>query len=54
MRRAADPEDAVGMLHEMANAGVTMAVFVTVVWLGMLAVVSVIETRALKAQPANN
>lgn len=37
------------MLAEMGSAGVMMAVLVTVVWLGMLAVSSVIEKRALRA-----
>ena len=44
-----DPADTADMLHEMATAGVLMAVFVTVVWLGMLAVSSAIEKRAEKA-----
>lgn len=37
------------MLAEMGSAGVTMAVLVTVVWCGMLAVSSVIEKRALSS-----
>lgn len=37
------------MLAEMGSAGVAMAVLVTVVWVGMLAVSSVIEERALRA-----
>lgn len=41
------------MLAEMGSAGVTMAVLVTVVWAGMLAVSSVLEKRALHAsEPA--
>ncbi len=44
-----DPADTADMLHEMATAGVLMAVFVTVVWLGMLAVSSAIEKRAENA-----
>lgn len=51
---AGNPADAAEMLHEMATAGVTMAALVTVVWLGMVAVSSVIEKRALKALPAKN
>ncbi|MGN1267128.1 MAG: hypothetical protein ACI4UH_04235 [Dorea sp.] len=35
------------MLAEMGSAGVTMAVLVTAVWVGMLAVSSVVEKRAL-------
>ena len=46
---AADPADASEMLHEMATVGVTMAVLVTLVWLGMLGVSKLIEKRAMKA-----
>ena len=49
---AANPEDAAEMLHEMATVGVSMAILVTLVWLGMLGVSAVIEKRALKAEPA--
>lgn len=35
------------MLAEMGSAGVMMAVLVTAVWVGMLAVSSVVEKRAL-------
>ena len=45
---AADPADASEMLHEMATAGVSMAVIVTVVWLGMLGVCKLIEKRTEK------
>lgn len=45
---AADRADAAEMLHEMATAGVGMAVIVTVVWLGMLGVCKLIEKRAEK------
>ena len=44
---AADPSEAGAMLHEMATAGVMMTVLVTAVWLGMLAVSSVIEKRTI-------
>ncbi|MGN0714229.1 MAG: hypothetical protein ACI4LN_00300 [Anaerovoracaceae bacterium] len=47
---AANPADAAEMLHEMSTAGVSMAVLVTVVWAGMVAVTSSIEKRALKPQ----
>ena len=47
---ASNPEDAAEMLHEMATAGVGMAVAVTVVWLLMLAGAAIIETRAAKAE----
>ena len=49
---AGDPADAAEMLHEMGTVGVSMAVLVTVVWLGMLGVSALIEKRALKAEPA--
>jgi hypothetical protein len=42
---ASNPEDAAEMLHEMSTVGVTMAILVTVVWIGMVAVSSVIEKR---------
>ena len=42
---AADPADAAEMLHEMATAGVTMALLVTAVWLVMLAVSRAVEKR---------
>jgi hypothetical protein len=51
---ASDPADTAEMLHEMSTIGVTMAVLVTAVWLGMVAVSSVIEKRALKAMPVIN
>ena len=37
------------MLGEMRTTGVTMAVLVTLVWLGMLAVSSIMEKRELRA-----
>ena len=46
-----DPADKAEMLHEMSTVGVTMAVLITLVWLGMLAASSVIEKRALNPQP---
>ena len=51
LTKAANPEDASEMLHEMATVGVTMAVLVTLVWLGMLCVSHVIEKDAKKALP---
>lgn len=44
---AGNPEDAMAMLHEMATTGVTMAVLVTAVWAGMVAVSNVIEKRSV-------
>ena len=49
---AADPADAVEMLHEMATVGVIMALLVTVVWLGMLGVAALIEKRAQREAQA--
>ena len=46
----ADPADTAEMLHEMATAGVLMAVLVTAVWAVMLVVTSAIEKRAAKSQ----
>ena len=46
---ASDPSDAAEMLHEMATVGVCMAALVTMVWLGMVCVVSLMEKRANKA-----
>ena len=41
-----NPEDTAEMLEEMSTVGVSMAVLVTVVWLGMVCVTSIIEKRA--------
>lgn len=49
---AADPADAAEMLREMATVGVTMAVLVTLVWLGMVGVTALIEKRAKKPLPS--
>lgn len=45
---ASAPSTAAEMIHEMSTAGVTMAVLVTAIWTGMLAVSALIEKRALK------
>lgn len=45
---ASNAEDASEMLHEMATVGVSMAALVTVVWIGMVIVSSIIEKRAEK------
>ena len=47
---ASDPSDAAEMLHEMATVGVCMAALVTMVWLGMVCVVSLMEKRVNKAE----
>ncbi|MBR5626126.1 MAG: hypothetical protein IKW74_00725 [Thermoguttaceae bacterium] len=46
-----DPANTSEMLHEMATAGVSMAVLVTAVWFGLLGVSALIEKRAKKALP---
>ena len=51
---ASNAADAAEMLHEMSTVGVTMAVLVTAVWAGMLAVSAAIEKRAQKALPAES
>lgn len=43
---ASNPADAVAMLHEIATTGVAMAGLVTLVWIGMLAVISAGEKKA--------
>ena len=43
-----DPEDTAEMLHEMATIGVSMAVLVTVVWIGMCIAADVIVKRPEK------
>ena len=45
---ASDPSDAAEMLHEMSTVGVTMAVLVTAVWLGMVGVTSLLTKKAEK------
>lgn len=49
---AGNPADASVMLHEMSTVGVSMAVLVTAVWVGMLLVTSAMTRKALKAQTA--
>ena len=49
---ASNPADASVMLHEMSTVGVSMAVLVTVVWIGMLLVTSAMTRKTLKAQTA--
>ncbi len=45
-------EDAAEMFHEMATVGVTMAVLITVVWIGMCIAADSIVKRANKKQEA--
>ena len=49
---ASNPADATEMLHEMSTVGVTMAILVSAVWIGMLVVSNVIQKRDLKPQAA--
>lgn len=46
---AKNAADTQAMLHEMSTVGVTMAILVTVVWIGM-----VIISNAIEKRPANN
>ena len=48
---AVENGEAADMLHEMATVGVTMAVLITAVWVGMVLVTNAIEKRAVKLQP---
>lgn len=45
LTNAANPIDASAMVHEMATAGVGMAMLVTAVWIGMVLVTNAIEKR---------
>lgn len=53
-----DSGSTLDMLHEMATVGVGMSALVTVVWLGMVAVSTLIEKKAdgkdLEAAPSEN
>ena len=49
---ASNPADTSAMLHEMSTVGVSMAILVTVIWAGMVAVSNVIEKRTLDASGA--
>ena len=51
---ASDPTEAAEMLHEMATVGVTMAVVVTLAWLGMLGVAAALERRMNKETVTDN
>ena len=42
-----DPGDTAEMLHEMGTVGVTMAIIITAVWIGMVAVSNVLERKGL-------
>lgn len=47
---AANPEDAVAMVNEIATVGVTMMGAILVVWAGMLAVARSVEKKAEEAE----
>ncbi len=47
---ASNPQDSVEMLHEMATAGVTMALLTTAIWGVMLLVAHIAEKRVNAAQ----
>lgn len=47
LTNAANPADAAKMLFEMATSGVAMAVLVTGVWAGIVAVTNVIEKSSV-------
>lgn len=50
---AVESGEAAEMLHEMATVGVTMAVLITLVWVGMVLVSNALEKRAAKLQPVS-
>lgn len=47
-----DPESTAEMLHEMATAGVGMAVLVTAAWLAMVGVSALLEKKAVSGKRA--
>jgi len=49
---ASNPADTSAMLHEMSTVGVSMAVLVSAVWVGMVFVTRAMEKKALKPQTA--
>lgn len=48
LTNAANPQDAAEMMHEIGSTGVMMAVLLTVVWIGIVAVTSMLEKKAAK------
>lgn len=50
---ASDPVSAGEMLYEMATAGVTMAVLVTLAWAGMVAVSDIVLKKADNSLPTS-
>lgn len=51
---AGNLEDTASMLHEMSTVGVSMAVLVTAVWVGMVLVSSAMTKKALSASALDN
>lgn len=47
---ASNPADTAQMLKEMSTVGVSMAVLVTLVWVGIILVTNIMAKRALKTQ----
>lgn len=47
---ASDPTDKAVMLHEMGTAGVSMAILVSAVWVGIVLITNAIAKRELVAQ----
>lgn len=49
-----NPEDTQEMLHEIATVGVSMAVLVTVIWIGMCVTADMIVKRPISTMKATN
>ncbi|MDR1409424.1 MAG: hypothetical protein LBJ12_03970 [Oscillospiraceae bacterium] len=49
-----NPEDMTAMLHEMVTTGVSMALIVTIVWLGIVLVTNTMEKKERKERLAAN
>ena len=49
---AANPEDTAAMFHEMSTIGVSMALLVTLAWIGMVLASNAVERRAAEPSAA--
>jgi hypothetical protein len=49
-----NPEDTQEMLHEIATVGVSMAVLVTVIWIGMCVTADIIVKRPISTMKTTN
>ena len=49
---AGNPEDMSEVLHEMSTVGVTMALLVTFIWIGMVIVTTLMEKKAVNPADA--